>query len=266
MIRIQILAQAPAFSVARVDHPPQASHRDPREERADAFQVNFVEQGNFEVRTRKGEWRFHPGTVFVTWPGLVFHCRHEESVPRDVCLSVTLPSELLREVDLSRSHRPVFFPVSNRLRYLYWRLTQRALQDADLLTTDTLTAELADAVTDPEGNDGQPASAGQLQWYAQRVERTRELLESAFSQSHSLGSLSREAGMSPFHFARVFRQLTGAPPHRYLLRVRLAQAAQRLRQGASVTDTCYACGFNNLSHFIRLFRRSYGVSPSQFAS
>jgi len=130
-------------------------------------------------------------------------------------------------------------------------------------------AELYEGIyysTDPEGNDGQPASAGQLQWYAQRVERTRELLESAFSQSHSLGSLSREAGMSPFHFARVFRQLTGAPPHRYLLRVRLAQAAQRLRQGASVTDTCYACGFNNLSHFIRLFRRSYGVSPSQFAS
>ena len=70
--------------------------------------------------------------------------------------------------------------------------------------------------------------------------------------------------MSLFHFARVFRELTGLPPHRYLLRTRLERAAQRLRTGDSVTNTCYAVGFSNLSHFTRSFRRRFGVAPSCF--
>jgi len=72
--------------------------------------------------------------------------------------------------------------------------------------------------------------------------------------------------MSPFHFARVFRELVGTPPHRYLLTVRLARAAALLREGTTVTDTCFAVGFGNFSHFIRLFRRTFGVSPSHFSA
>ena len=266
MIRIHPLAQPAALSVARVDHPPETPHQDPQEETAEAYELNFVEQGVFEVRARNGQWRFYPGTVFVTWPGLVFQCRHEESIPRDVCLSVTLQPALVREVNVRKGRLPLFFPVSNRLRYLHWRLTERALRDADLLTTETLAAELVEAVAHRDGTRWKPTSPGQLQWYARRVERTRELLESDYAHPHSLGSLAREAGMSPFHFSRVFRELTGTPPHRYLLRVRLARAAERLRDGASVTETCFACGFNNLSHFTRLFRHRFGVSPSRWLS
>src|SRR2546422_820605 len=80
----------------------------------------------------------------------------------------------------------------------------------------------------------------------------------------NLRGLARSAGMSPFHFARVFRELTDVPPHRYLVAVRLRAAVERLRQGESVTDTCFAVGFNSLGHFIEMFRRTYGVSPSRF--
>jgi len=70
--------------------------------------------------------------------------------------------------------------------------------------------------------------------------------------------------MSPFHFARLFRETTGTPPHRYLVSVRLREAARRLRQGARVTDACFDVGFGNLSHFVRAFRRTFGVSPSRY--
>ena len=56
----------------------------------------------------------------------------------------------------------------------------------------------------------------------------------------------------------------GVPPHRYLTNVRLQRAAERLRAGAGVTETALDCGIANLSHFIRLFRRAYGVPPSRF--
>ena len=69
--------------------------------------------------------------------------------------------------------------------------------------------------------------------------------------------------MSPFLFARVFRELIGMPPHKYLVRIRLQHARVLLESGMSVTDVCYAIGFNNLSHFIRTFRAYYGSVPSK---
>jgi len=61
----------------------------------------------------------------------------------------------------------------------------------------------------------------------------------------------------------VFTELEGQPPHRYLIDVRLEHAAARLREGAGVTDTCFAVGFGSLSHFVTTFRRRYGATPSR---
>ena len=69
--------------------------------------------------------------------------------------------------------------------------------------------------------------------------------------------------MSVFLFARVFRELVGMPPHKYLVHGRLNRARDLLRSGMPVTDVCYAAGFNNLSHFIRTFRAYFGVLPSK---
>jgi AraC-like DNA-binding protein len=71
--------------------------------------------------------------------------------------------------------------------------------------------------------------------------------------------------MSVYHFARVFREMTGLPAHRYLTAVRLRHAAQRLDEGDSVTHTCYAVGFASLSHFVTAFRKRFGVAPSAAA-
>jgi len=106
----------------------------------------------------------------------------------------------------------------------------------------------------------------QLSWYARRVDGARQTLDDDYASDHRLAHLARDAGMSPFHFARVFRGLTGLPPHRYLLQRRLRAAANRLRGGASVTDACFAVGFSSLSHFIHAFRRQFGVVPSRFTA
>jgi AraC-like DNA-binding protein len=78
--------------------------------------------------------------------------------------------------------------------------------------------------------------------------------------------MAREVGMSPFHFARTFSELTGQSPHQYLLKLRLRHAATMLRDGASVTQSALDSGFENLSHFSRTFRRRFGVSPSSYRS
>jgi AraC family transcriptional regulator len=101
-------------------------------------------------------------------------------------------------------------------------------------------------------------------WYRERIDASRHHLETRYADTHSLATLARRVAMSPFHFARVFRELTGSPPHRYLRHIRLDQAARRLHDGLSVTDTCFEVGFSNLSHFTRSFSRAYGVPPSRY--
>jgi len=106
----------------------------------------------------------------------------------------------------------------------------------------------------------------QLNWYAERVQAVQELFQSRYAEPHSLSSVARLVGMSPFQFSRVFSELAGLPPHRYLLRVRLDRARQMLLDGKSVTETCFDVGFSNLSHFTRSFRKRFGNVPSSLKS
>jgi AraC-like DNA-binding protein len=90
------------------------------------------------------------------------------------------------------------------------------------------------------------------------------LLESTFVRHHSLATLAAQAGISPFHFLRVFRKATGATPRQFLLRLRLRAAVRLLRTTPMrVTDIAYAVGFGDLSHFVRSFRAEFGVAPSR---
>ena len=104
--------------------------------------------------------------------------------------------------------------------------------------------------------------AHQLSWYAARIDRANALIKAHYDEPLSLSRIARDAGMSVYHFARVFNELEGQPPHRRLLEVRLTEARNRLRQGASVTNTCFGVGFGSLSHFVSTYRRHFGVRPS----
>ncbi len=95
------------------------------------------------------------------------------------------------------------------------------------------------------------------------VHIARELMEVEFGRALALQEIAQAAGMSPFHFARVFRSLMGVPPHRFLTAVRLRHAAHLLGQGASVTQTCYDVGFGTLSHFVTAFKERFGINPAQ---
>jgi AraC-like DNA-binding protein len=102
----------------------------------------------------------------------------------------------------------------------------------------------------------------QLAWYAERIDAARKDMATRFMEPHPLLPLARSAGMSPFHFARLFRELTGFAPHQYLLNVRYREAVRMLHGGASVTEACFATGFSNLSHFTRELKKRLGERPS----
>lgn len=96
-----------------------------------------------------------------------------------------------------------------------------------------------------------------------RVLRGRDFLLSSLSDSISLKDAAHAACLSPFHFHRAFQSAFGITPHRYGIRHRLERARHLLRAtDRSVTDICLETGFESLGSFSSLFRRTYGVSPS----
>lgn len=261
--------RTPLISITRFVHPAEEVHVDPEEETAKHYSIDFLEMGGYDLQIGRSEWRMSPGLVFLTRPELTYQCRHETETPTDVSFSVGYDNRFLQ--DIAHEAAPSRLPASrsvirltNRLAYLHVRLRSIAKNGDEALAAETLAGELWRTVTGEDAQKGgRPYNARMFAVYAERVEAARALLESDYEAPHTLFSLARFTGMSPFHFSRIFREFTGYPPHAYLLKVRLARAAEQLRDGVSVTETCFSTGFSNLSHFIRLFRRTFGVSPSR---
>lgn len=97
---------------------------------------------------------------------------------------------------------------------------------------------------------------------AMRIAKVAHYLEDHYAEPCSLRSLADQAGLSRFHFLRLFRSVTGTSPHQYLIAVRLRAAAERLRSSADpITAIALDVGFNDLSNFNLHFRRNFGMPP-----
>src|SRR5580692_3889234 len=94
--------------------------------------------------------------------------------------------------------------------------------------------------------------------------RICDYIEGHLDEKMRLDGLAALAGLSTDHFARAFHQSVGVPPHTYLLRRRLEQVEQMLREThAPLSEIALATGFSDQSHLARHFRRWAGMSPRQ---
>jgi len=98
-----------------------------------------------------------------------------------------------------------------------------------------------------------------------RIRRSVELMHAQLDQDLSLRSLAAASHLSPFHFSRLFKKLTGVTPHNYLAAIR-ATRAESLLAGTdmSITEIASRVGYLSASHFTKAFRFSTGTTPSEF--
>ncbi len=98
-----------------------------------------------------------------------------------------------------------------------------------------------------------------------RIRRAVELMHARMEESLPLEEIASAAHLSPFHFARLFKKLTGATPHAYLASLRTARAQTLLADtNLSITEVGARVGYDSPSHFAKAFRQSTGLSPSAF--
>jgi AraC-like DNA-binding protein len=97
-----------------------------------------------------------------------------------------------------------------------------------------------------------------------RIVQAKLFIDSNFAERIDAGAIAGEACYSKFHFIRAFKSIYGRTPHQYLTHVRVERAKAMLEQGASVTEVCFAVGFDSLGSFTGLFKRRTGLNPSKY--
>lgn len=135
---------------------------------------------------------------------------------------------------------------------------------SDRLYTDTLANSLAvHLLKSANRENAQRADAGKLS--QKQLRRAIDYLEDHLGVELNLQSWAKEVGLSPYHFARLFRQTTGAAPHQFLLRHRIERAKSILTSGdASLSAVAYDLGFASQSHFNRVFRQHTQMTPGEW--
>jgi AraC family transcriptional regulator len=98
-----------------------------------------------------------------------------------------------------------------------------------------------------------------------KLRRVITFMEANLQEPFDLTRLAQTAGMSAFHFSRLFKTATGLSPSRYFIRQRIARAQQMLQEAdTSIIEIGMSVGYSSPSHFAQVFRREVGVSPSDY--
>lgn len=95
----------------------------------------------------------------------------------------------------------------------------------------------------------------------QQISHLFDFLESHADRKISVEEMAKRCHLSVSRFHRVFRDATGLSPHAYVRNVKLENAVKIRQSLAEIAETT---GFSDAFHLSRLFKREYGVSPSQF--
>ena len=235
------------------------------EERHTLTSVSLVLAGTFMCRSQRGRSLLSAGSLFLGGAGDAFECSHEHG-EGDRCLSFQFDPELFDQIAGDVGARTEAFgrdslPPVRSLAKLVARAISAISRPSEL---EDVAYELAGTAL-AEARE-QPTRGRQISTLHQR--RVAELvrhMEQRIDERHAIAELARRSGISPYHFVRVFRSVTGATPHQWLLRARLRAAAQHLAAtSARITDIALEVGFEDLSNFVRSFRAEFGVSPRQY--
>lgn len=263
MNRSTLLHQTPELTVSRFDHPAHEVHCDPEHEVASGWHINFVQAGRFDVVVERERTALRAGGVFITRPGLGFSCRHGDACPDDVCISVAFTADAIAGHEEAWTRAPWVAREAStpRLAYTNGRLA-RAAACRDAFELDRWASATVHALGDDASGEFVRGAYAARPTDIDAVIATCEAIEREPAARFDVASRARTVHRTGAQLTHAFRRYLRLSPHQYVIRWRLIDATRRLNDGATVSDSCYRSGFENLSHFCRTFQRALGVRAS----
>ena len=258
-----MLLQSGSISVS--DYRCTAGPNDaPFAEQHQCHSISYVRKGSFGCHTRGRQHELIAGAVLVGHPGDEYICTHKHHVCGDECLSFFLSDELVETIGGRRNiwqsgsvpPLPELMVIGELAQAVSDGRSDIGLDEAGHLFTSRFVAIVSGQRRKPTQGSARDRS---------RAVEAALWIDANGHRSIELDDAAAEAGLSPFHFLRLFSSVLGVTPHQYLVRSRLRHAARLLPdRERAITDIAFDVGFGDLSNFVRTFHRAAGVSPRGF--
>jgi len=238
----------------------------------------FSGEAEFQEREGSGPWithRIKKGSFFLTTGGGPYECRWKALTPEPFLAMMTFVELPL----LKRAIEEVFGAKADKVRLrdlsaftdpdLSWLMEgvrqELLARRASVLRVQGLAQLIATHLARhyaeiPEKGLGEHASLPGF-----KLKQVTDWIETHLDEEFDLDRLAAKAGLSKFHFHRLFTQATGASPAKYQMNARMKEARRRLRETkGSVIAIALDVGFSSASHFAQVFRRETGMTPSAY--
>ena len=259
-----VLFEAGRNDVAEVDDVTFAHHYIGLNADRSPVTLEIKEQNGYRPVT------LPPGVGWVNPAGQPFSLRVRSASPNAYVRISIDPLRFDRLVSTSDDYatpvplRRTFDISGPQVRHLVSALAEEAKAGtpSGVAFVDTLASALGFQIVKQAGTAAPPPvpARGGLAPAVRR--RVLELMAASATAHLTIDVLAREAGLSPAHFARAFKESVGRAPHQHLLALRLERARRLLdAPGAALSDVALQTGFADQAHFTRFFKRQFGVTP-----
>ncbi|WP_282124942.1 helix-turn-helix domain-containing protein [Marinifilum flexuosum] len=102
------------------------------------------------------------------------------------------------------------------------------------------------------------------QWQIDTVIGLKNYMDNNYKENLNLELFSRIRFVSKYHLLRLFKRYYGQTPNQYLMDKRIEKAKLCIKNGLSISETCYEVGFESVSSFSSLFKRKTGFTPRAY--
>lgn len=233
----------------------------------DIYKIHFIHSGRGVVRAEGVTHELTAGQAFLAYPERVIFYQADGTDPWTyswIGFCGDQVEDILSRTRLSPAN-PVF-PMDTRLMPQLYELLNEAEDNAATrdLRLQALLHEFLTRLVELAPASGRLASA-RVQAKESYIHRCLDFLHGHYSEEITVGQLAAIVGLDRKYLSSLFKQATGLPPQQYLLHYRMEKACALLRKGHySIGEVARSVGYQDALLFSKMFKKSVGVSPSDY--
>lgn len=225
------------------------------------YQIVVPYHGLFAYQAGNRRWLVDPTRTLCISPGWeYFEERPLTGLGHAALLlnpSASVVDEIygIRPAEKNPAFRQGSLPSTSRMQMLAHSLLRRSPEVGDNLRDDEWVIAALSALTSPRPSRPRASKV---------IDRAKEVLHAHDCERLSLEQIARTVGVSAVYLTQEFSRSEGVPLYRYQLGLRLNRALFELTTYDSITELALDLGFSSHSHFTSVFRRAFGVTPSEY--
>lgn len=237
------------------------------------FTVTVVLSGSLAITLGSDHYELTPGRIALTDIGRSHGGRAIGAEFLSIGLSPAMVNDLVAELGLTRANAEITFRaglvtdafISETARTIAGEMAREKLGHGlmlDALVRQLVIHLLRSHLTVRKSVQVELSRAGPVD---RRLRRALEFMHDNYSRELSVEEIASAAYLSEYHFARLFKQITGLTPHAYLANLRLERARRLLAETTfSISEIAGMVGYQSQSHFTKIFKSVTGVTPRAY--